>query len=157
VKYEEVCRQRNGILTSVTMSPKQYFPAVFSNIRSSALKPFAMESCAHFSRSSLPSFASITGCSAMHKLKLLRLSDMNEPNPAILSVSGSEHDKKWLRHETHQDLCVLQRLDIRCYQKHHLMNMCSLYKIFWQKRPFVRKSLLQILQMPTPPPPLQPC
>jgi hypothetical protein len=74
------------------------------------LKPFAMEYCAHFSRSSLPSFASITGCSAMHKLKLLRLSDMNKPNPAILSVSGSEHDKKWLRHETHQDLCVLQRL-----------------------------------------------
>jgi hypothetical protein len=52
--------------------------------------------------------------------KLLRLSDMNEPNPAILSASGSEHDKKWLRHETHQDLCVLQRLDIRYYQKHHL-------------------------------------
>jgi hypothetical protein len=59
------------------------------------LKPFAMESCAHFSRSSLPSFASITRCSPMHKLKLLRLSDMNEPNPAILGVSGSEHDKKW--------------------------------------------------------------
>jgi hypothetical protein len=38
VKYEEVCRQRYGILTCVTMSPKQYFPAVFSNIRSNAAR-----------------------------------------------------------------------------------------------------------------------